>query len=172
MEIAGYAKKRAIEIFFSLMFAVAISYGQTFTVRGKITTTTGPVRYASVTYIDQNDTTRRYSAITDTSGSYQLDVVTSVKPPDNLPTKFELEQNYPNPFNPSTTIGYDIPEREHVILTIYDVLGRLVKTLVNAEISSGHYEVHFDASRLSSGLYFYRLQAGTYVQTKKLTVVK
>ena len=82
--------------------------------------------------------------------------------------KFELQQNYPNPFNPSTTIKYSIPFVEtrrgvssHVTLKIYDILGREVTTLVNKEQKSGNYEVQFDASRLTSGIYFYKLNSGT-----------
>ena len=88
------------------------------------------------------------------------------------PTSFRLEQNYPNPFNPSTTIQYDVPSRMHVVLTVYNILGQGVAELVNAEKSAGHYETRFDASALASGVYLYRLQAGSNVQTRKLIVVK
>ena len=86
--------------------------------------------------------------------------------------RFVLSQNYPNPFNPTTTIGYDIPERSLVTLVIYDVLGRRVETLVNGEKQPGHYEVTLDASRLASGVYLYRLQAGSFSETRKLAFVK
>jgi glucuronoarabinoxylan endo-1,4-beta-xylanase len=85
---------------------------------------------------------------------------------------FKLEQNYPNPFNPSTTIQYDVPSRTHVVLMIYNILGQSVAELVNAEQNAGHYETRFDASALASGVYLYRLQAGSNVQTRKLIVVK
>ncbi len=103
-----------------------------------------------------------------------LSQVTAIKRPiaPVLPNSFRLEQNYPNPFNPSTAIEYDIPQRSHVTLIIYDVLGRKVETLLDADQSPGHYESKFDASRLSSGVYFYRLRAGFFVQTKKLVVMK
>ena len=89
-----------------------------------------------------------------------------------MPKSFRLEQNYPNPFNPSTTIRYGLPNRSHVTLIVYNILGQLVTTLVNGEQEAGYHEVKFDGSRLASGVYFYRLQAGTYVETKKLLLLK
>lgn len=91
---------------------------------------------------------------------------------DNLPKTFHLYPNYPNPFNPSTMIFYDVPTTSIVSLTVYDLLGRKVETLINQRQSPGKYGVRFDASRLASGVYFYRLQAGGFSQTKKLMLVK
>ncbi len=88
------------------------------------------------------------------------------------PTDFQLEQNYPNPFNPSTTITYQLPTASNVSLKIFDVLGREVATLVNERQNAGQYQVRFDATRLASGMYFYRLQAGGYIETKKMMLVK
>ncbi len=90
----------------------------------------------------------------------------------SLPTKFALMQNYPNPFNPTTTIAYELPTRSKVLLKIYDMLGREVATLVNGEQAAGRYAQSFNASGLASGLYFYRLQAGNFVETKKMMLVK
>jgi len=89
-----------------------------------------------------------------------------------LPTEFNLEQNYPNPFNPSTTIKYGIPERTFVELRIYDILGREVEVLVNEEKEAGYYKVNYDAAKLASGIYIYRLQAGSFVETKKMVLMK
>jgi hypothetical protein len=89
-----------------------------------------------------------------------------------IPKRFSLDQNFPNPFNPSTVIGYQLPMIGKVSLKAYDVLGREVVTLVNEVKAQGSYTATFDASNLSSGVYFYRLQAGDFVQTKKLVVVK
>lgn len=83
-----------------------------------------------------------------------------------------LFQNYPNPFNPSTTISFDIPKPSHVSLIIYDILGRRVETLVDGDKSTGHYQVTFNGSRLPSGVYFCRIQAGNYTATKKLMLMK
>ncbi len=85
---------------------------------------------------------------------------------------FELDQNYPNPFNPATTISFTIPEREIVSLSVFNILGEEVSTLINEERSAGSYSVHFAADKLSSGIYFYRLQAGNNFSIKKMTLLK
>jgi len=89
-----------------------------------------------------------------------------------LPSNFSLKQNYPNPFNPTTTIQYSIPQHSNVTLKVYDILGNEVATLVNEEKERGIYSVSFDASQLSSGMYLYRLQAGSFIETKKMILVK
>ena len=102
-----------------------------------------------------------------------ISVVTSVKNLSNIaPEVFSLQQNFPNPFNPSTTIGYSMPESGLVKLVVYDVLGRLVATLVDRKQTSGVYTVPFHASSLTSGVYFYRLNIGTSTQTKKMMLLK
>jgi hypothetical protein len=88
------------------------------------------------------------------------------------PDSYNLAQNYPNPFNPTTTIQYSIPRRSNVTLKVYDVLGNEVTTLVNEEKPAGSYEVEFNASKLSSGIYFYELQAGSFVETKKMILIR
>ncbi|MCH8032961.1 MAG: T9SS type A sorting domain-containing protein [Bacteroidetes bacterium] len=90
----------------------------------------------------------------------------------NIPRKFELSQNYPNPFNPSTAIKYSIPKAGFVTLVVYDVLGSEVSSLVNEEKTAGYFEIEFDGSSLASGIYFYRLQAGDFVETKKMMMLK
>ena len=100
-------------------------------------------------------------------------IITDVKSNDNsIITDYKLLQNYPNPFNPSTVISYQLSAVSNVTLKIFDVLGREVTTLVNKEQSAGNYSVTFNASRLSSGIYFYRLIAGDYIQTKKMILMK
>jgi hypothetical protein len=89
-----------------------------------------------------------------------------------LPEQFSLTQNYPNPFNPSTTIKYSIPTSEFVTLKVFDVLGREVATLVNEEKPVGSYEIKFNAANLSSGIYFYRIQTGEFVEEKKMILMK
>jgi hypothetical protein len=88
------------------------------------------------------------------------------------PALYSLNQNWPNPFNPSTTISYQLSTQSHVTLKVFDVLGKEVATLVNENKKSGSYEVEFDGSKLMSGIYFYRLQTGNHIETKKLLLLK
>ncbi|MCK7526056.1 MAG: T9SS type A sorting domain-containing protein [Ignavibacteriales bacterium] len=121
----------------------------------------------------------------DFDGSFEYSNIVEVDL--NIPTQFSLEQNYPNPFNPSTKIKYSIPnvtlsgvEGSRVILKVYDVLGNEVATLVNEEKPAGNYEVNFNASKLSSGVYFYKLRVEDpstssgegFVQTKKMILLR
>ena len=89
-----------------------------------------------------------------------------------LPTEYALMQNYPNPFNPITSINYSIPRASSVSLKVYDIIGNEVATLVNEFKSPGNYLVQFDASKLSSGVYFYRIQTEYFTMTKKLLLLK
>jgi len=85
---------------------------------------------------------------------------------------YSLSNNYPNPFNPATIIKYQIPELSFITLKVYDVLGNEIATLINEEKPVGSYEVTFDASNLPSGVYFYRLKAGSFVATNKMLFLK
>ena len=89
-----------------------------------------------------------------------------------LPTKTELLQNYPNPFNPSTTISFSLPTKSFVSLKVFDALGREVDTILNDELSTGSYSRQWNASNMPSGIYFYRLQAGAFTETKKLVLLR
>ena len=101
------------------------------------------------------------------------EVITQVQNDRPATTKqFSLKQNYPNPFNPLTVIEYDLPSYSFVSLKLFDVLGREIETLVNSYQSPQHYAVRFDASRLASGVYLYRIAAGRFVSTKKLLLIK
>lgn len=111
-------------------------------------------------------------------GSFLIDRLELIYPSSVIneetksPNQFALEQNYPNPFNPSTKIQYTIGSNQFVQLKIYDLLGREVKTLVSEYRDAGSYNVDFDASNLTSGIYLYKLQAGDFVQTKKMLLMK
>jgi hypothetical protein len=98
--------------------------------------------------------------------------INDVKKPIEIPSNFYLYQNYPNPFNPTTTIQYSVPRSSLVSLNVYDLLGQKVGSLVNEQKVPGVYTVNFDGSNLSSGIYFYRLHAGSYTQVKKLILMK
>lgn len=98
--------------------------------------------------------------------------LTSVEPLTERPTSFELRQNYPNPFNPSTSIAYTLAESGDVLLEVYDMLGRRIATLVNTTQQPGQYTVSFDASGLATGTYLYRLQTGSFEQTRTMMLLK
>jgi hypothetical protein len=98
--------------------------------------------------------------------------IVSVGVHEEVPGEYALRQNYPNPFNPSTTIKYELPKASDVRLTVFDLLGREVSVLVNERRDAGVHEVKFDASESSSGVYFFRLKAGDFVQTRKLLLLK
>jgi hypothetical protein len=101
------------------------------------------------------------------------DMITSVKRlSTDLPTNFSLSQNYPNPFNPVTRISFNLPTRSFVLLKIFDVIGREVASIVSEELPAGTYSRQWNAAKMSSGIYFYRLQAGSFTQTKRLVLLK
>jgi hypothetical protein len=106
----------------------------------------------------------------DNDGQFEYSEVVEVE--FNSITNYTVEQNYPNPFNPSTAIKYRIPEISFVTLKVYDVLGNEITTLINEEKPIGSYEVEFDATGLTSGIYFYKLHAGSFVETKKMILMK
>lgn len=97
---------------------------------------------------------------------------TGIEEEKSLPDQFSLQQNYPNPFNASTIIEYDLPLASEVIVEIYDLLGRRIETLIQAEQPAGYHQVVWDAGDHSSGLYFYKIQAGDYVEARKMVLVK
>jgi hypothetical protein len=109
----------------------------------------------------------KYMICTENQGATRVDFSRNT-----IPGKFELFQNYPNPFNPVTTIRFNIPEADHVTLKIFDIHGRAVKTILDSPLNPGEHRVHLDAGHLSSGVYFYRLRAGDFVQTKKLILLR
>ena len=89
-----------------------------------------------------------------------------------IPKQFELYQNYPNPFNPTTVIRYGIPKESTVKLVVYNILGEVIKTLVENKQKAGSYEVNFNASNMATGIYIYRIQAGDFVETKKMILLR
>ena len=105
-------------------------------------------------------------------GEFSLGVVSVSDFLDNLPRSYSIEQNYPNPFNPATIIRYSIPKEGLVTLKVYNAIGKEIVSLVNEVKQAGYYNLKFDASLLPSGVYFYRLQAGVFVETKKMVLIK
>jgi hypothetical protein len=104
--------------------------------------------------------------------NWMVTTPTDVEGDQIVPEKFALLQNYPNPFNPSTKITYNIPQRSNVSLKIYDMLGKEIATLVNEQKEVGTYNVQFDASKLSSGVYIYSIQAGDFLVSRKMILMK
>jgi len=103
------------------------------------------------------------------------DVGTSVKivnSDEKQPTNFHLSQNYPNPFNPSTVIRYQIPKDEMVKVSVYNLAGHLIETLVSERQTAGNYQVRWNAERYASGIYFYEIQAGTFKAVKRAILLK
>ncbi len=104
---------------------------------------------------------------------YRNSTITDVEnKTQSIPRQFSLKQNYPNPFNPATTINYSVPKSSLVIIKVYDILGREVETLLNETKRAGNYSLEFNAGKLSSGVYFYRMQAGSFAAVKKLILMK
>lgn len=127
----------------------------------------------SAVEIVASDTLAPNSGIIQTEGAtWGLSGTVGVENEDQIPTQYSLSQNYPNPFNPSTTIYFSVPSSEYVTLKVFDVLGNEVATLINEEKPAGSYQVDFKASQLSSGIYFYTINAGSFVETKKMILMK
>jgi len=91
---------------------------------------------------------------------------------DKLPLEFKINQNYPNPFNPSTLIKYSIPQRCHVTIRVFNSLGKEVATLENQTKEAGYYQVKFDGSKFSSGVYYYQITAGSFKRSNKMLLIK
>jgi len=116
--------------------------------------------------------------ISTTSQTYgEVTTVRQIASGAPLPTTLQLDQNFPNPFNPTTEITYHLPEQQHALLVVYNLIGQKVKTLVNESQSSGSYSVTWDGTdkfgnKVPSGVYVYRLQSGKYIQSRKMLLVK
>ncbi len=156
-----------------MLFTVETLAG-TLQITGKITSSAVPVRNASVLFIDNGDPVNTFSALTDGSGNYQIDVaITSIEPHSRKPVTFRLEQNYPNPFSSSTAISYKLNTRADVVVTIYDILGRQVRKFSLGVQPDGAHKVRWDGTnalgqKVASGIYFYRLQAGNETRARKM----
>lgn len=131
------------------------------------------VRVEDVTLLIQDETGQKLKTILQPGEQISIDELNKLfVSTDMFPVKYSLEQNYPNPFNPITKIKYSISQNNFVNLTIYDILGREVKTLVNEEKPAGSYEVEFDASEIASGVYIYKINAGNFIDSKKMILMK
>lgn len=161
-----------VTLFLSSLIPNIVRAG-TYTVGGTVTTSGKPVRYASVVFFNSYDLSIRYSAVTDSEGNFTLSPITAVKPEPQLPRKFQLNQNYPNPFSSSTAISYNLKKQSNVEVTIYDVLGRKIRTFDAGSQAAGTHGVIWNGRNnvgklVAPGVYFYRLEAGGEAQVKKM----
>lgn len=158
------------------LVTVVQSIGQTAVVSGSVTTATGVVKSASVTFLETENPGHSYAALTDSTGRYQVSLaLTSVAPGTTLPSAFALSQNYPNPFSSSTTIAYDLSAQADARVTVFDVLGRVVREAGAGIQPAGSHSVLWDATdaggrRVTPGVYFYRLQVGGEFRARKMIV--
>ena len=131
------------------------------------------VRFASVIFVDESDTTKKSSTMTDTMGNYQLSVVTSARIQGSVPIRFELEQNYPDPFSSSTAIDYRLTQQSNISIAIYDVLGQKIREFKAGLQTAGAHGIIWDGTnqfgmRVSPGVYFYAVTAGKQTRAKKM----
>ncbi len=135
-------------------------------------TTTEPREYIyldDISGVTSNTITYRLKQL-DFDGSFEYSEAINVE--NFTPSEFTLQQNYPNPFNPVTTISFSVPQAEFVTIVVYDVIGNEIAILVREEKQTGNYTAEFDATKLQSGAYFYRIQAGNFSETKKMVLMK
>lgn len=166
-DASGLLVEDAVEVNFS-------STGNGFFTDEKLSTTNGIVVN---NYITDKNGPSEFSVTVTASGleSASLNnvfVTENEEAETQLPSSFSLQQNYPNPFNPSTVISYQLPMGSHVSLKVFDMLGREVANLVNGMQAGGSYQINFDASQLSSGMYIYRLEAGSFSETRRMMLIK
>ncbi len=149
---------------------------QTVMVQGTVSTSTTPVRSASVSFEEKDNPSNTYAALTDSTGIYQMSInLTSVGSATTLPVKFQLEQNYPNPFSSSTAISYELTAEADIRITIYDILGRVVREAVAGAQPAGTHRILWDGSstrgeKVAAGVYFYSLKAGKESQVRKMVL--
>ncbi|MBK9405458.1 MAG: T9SS type A sorting domain-containing protein [Ignavibacteria bacterium] len=147
--------------------------GTDFTKVGKVSgngTTNSPVNYTFTDRANTGTYNYRLKQI-DLNGNFEyFNLSNEIEV--GVPNSFAMSQNYPNPFNPSTKINYDLPVDGIVSIKLYDLTGRQVASLVSEAKIAGYYTVNFDASNLASGMYFYRISAGSFTSTKKMALVK
>jgi glucuronoarabinoxylan endo-1,4-beta-xylanase len=162
-----------IIIFYLIVLLFSKNYAQAVLVKGAVTASNLAVVNAVVTFVDNNDTTKKFSSLTDASGNFSVDITTSIESENAIPAEFELDQNYPNPFSSSTVISYKLNKQADVQITIYDVLGREVKKINSANQSAGIHGVLWDAKndlgrKMAAGVYFYQMNVGNKTLTRKM----
>lgn len=162
----------AAYFFISFLFINSI-HGQIFRINGNISTDSVPVSYASVTFIDESNSSKTFTAIADIAGNYRLDLNTGISENHVIPETIELAQNYPNPFASETQIPYKLKNQSDVHIKVYNILGQEVRTFNIGLKSNGIHGIKWDGKnnsgiKVTPGVYLYQLQAGNEAQVKKM----
>jgi len=166
--------KLFIFIFILNILLVCSLFAQSVNITGRVLASRYSVKNALVTVIDNADTTKKFSAVTDYRGDYEINVLVTSTGANQTPVKdFSLDQNYPNPFSYSTAISYKLKTQLDARVTIYDILGREVKKFTLGMQSIGRHNIVWDGrnqvgEKIAPGIYFYRLQAGSKSQVRKM----
>lgn len=167
-------KTKILSFLISLLLIGGIN-SKTYHIEGNAFTDSNPVSYALVTIIDGYS--REFSTISDSLGNYEIDILTKVQNQAPLLSQnIESAQNYPNPFNPSTKISFQLEKEFFIKIKIYNILGKGVKTLLKDNFSPGYHEIIWDGSNYSgenllSGINFYTLKTGGYLEAKKMIIL-
>lgn len=167
--------KRINYLVLLIVIAFELIYSQTISIRGKVQALNQAVANALITFVDLNDTINKTSTLSDASGNYSINITTSLKSINQIPTDFELEQNYPNPFSTSTSIAYKLNKENDVQIIIYDILGREVKKFSTLNQLPGTHKINWNGKseinkKLSAGVYFYRMTVDGKSITKKMII--
>lgn len=146
------------------------SFSAIDTVKSGVTSYIDKKIEGNITYIYR---IKAYTQLGESDYSDEVSAVfVGIKDEENVPSDYYLSQNYPNPFNPSTNIKFDLPHSGLTKITVYDLLGREMLTLINAEMNAGYHEINFNGDRYQSGVYFYRISSGDFIQSKKMILLK
>ncbi|MCX7833328.1 MAG: T9SS type A sorting domain-containing protein, partial [Ignavibacteria bacterium] len=150
--------------------AKSTDYGATWTTIAPVAGVNG---ITHMEYIRVGQTVYLY-AISSSGAVMKLvdNVLVGVENNNNIPTEYKLEQNYPNPFNPTTTISFSLPKSAFVTIKVYDVLGKEIRTILSENKDAGNHSLLFDATDLPSGIYYYKIVANNFVDTKKMILLK
>jgi hypothetical protein len=163
-----------VDEYLRVLYVLDLDAGSVIQTPQEGTWTENPVCYQEVPVSEISTTPLmpRYPMHVDSTGIQPAPGAVHMVESDKVPTSFHLAQNYPNPFNPSTTIRFDVTRGDHVTLTVYNVVGQEVATLVDGNLMVGSYQVRFEGSELSSGVYFYKLNSATQTATRKMVLLK
>ena len=158
------------------MLSGGASSGLTTELESYAVSGSGPVQHVRIVGQgnSQSGSARRWNSVTEVRllGASAAGGALRVAAPNAAALSYTLDGNYPNPFNPSTEIRFTLPQAQRVTLVVYDLLGRVVARLLDGPLEAGQQRVRFNASGLASGMYLYRLQAGTFVETRRMVLLK